>query len=773
MLKYIKKQVEYCMENILRYDSPAKIFEQALPIGNGMLGAMIYGDACVDRISLNNDTLWSGMPGQEFRDGQYESYKKAQKLVLEGKVIEAQKEIEENFTGRWLNSYLPLGNIYLKREDNKADYSKYERTLNLEKSLVNISYYQDETKIEKEYFISYPDDCLCLRVESTSPVSYTLSGNCVGKSSVDSGVDTLYFSGECPTSIGPSYSPKFKPITYNGCGVKVSAVAKVQTDGTCDWGGDHLKIENATRITIYFCSVTSFVAFNKLPNKETFNSCQKKIEKIVSKGYEKIREDHIKDVKRLYNRVRVNFGGKRTKLTTDKRLLAEEKDISLCELLYNFGRYLIIASSRKGSKATNLQGIWNESMYPAWSSNYTVNINTEMNYWPALMNDLCECQFPVIDLVKNISINGRETAKKLYNADGFCSHHNVDLWANTTPVGNRVEGSARYAFWNLSSGWLCRNLYEYYEYTLDKKFLEKTAYPIMIEAAKFYLSVLQEYKGKWILTPSTSPEHAYILGGKAVSVALYTTMTQSIIEDLFTNVLKAATILGIDDKYTKEIKSKLPDIGIYKIGSKGQLLEYNEEYQDEDVHHRHVSHLYAMYPGDKITTDSSKELSDAVRQSLEIRGDESTGWSMGWKVNLWSKLKDGDRALKLVKTQLTYVDPENKNVWAGGGTYANMFDAHPPFQIDGNFGVTSGIAQMFVQSEDNMIKILPALPSEIKNGYVHGILAKGNIKVNIDFKDSKLTKLTLKSKYAQSVKVKYDSKIIDVKLEANKTKVVK
>ena len=732
------------MEKLLKYIKPAEAFEEALPLGNGSLGAMVYGGVSEEKISLNHDTLWSGKPGQKIEPNAKESFERAQKLVLEGKLYEAQKDLEESFTGRWLNSYMMLGTLYIKREGSNGDFSSYTRTLDLENSMVKVSYAEDGIDFEREYFVSYPDNCMVIRLKSSKPVSYVLNGDCVGKSAVTAGPSTLYMSGECPTSIPPSYDRSAYPVVYDGDGVKVSAMARIVADGKVENDLSSVKVIDTTDVVIYFCAETSFVSFDKLPNKPTFNPCLDRLNAVSQKAFDTVKGSHIADVSSLFNRIETDFGGESTNLPTDERLRSEHKDPSLCELLYNFGRYLIIASSRAGSRATNLQGIWNDKFFAPWSSNYTVNINTEMNYWPVLMSNLVECNAPVIDLIKGVSINGRETAEKYYGARGFVSHHNIDLWANTTPVGNKVENSSRYAFWNMSSGWLCRHLFEQYEYTLDKNFLAITAYPIMKESARFYLDIMMNHNGKWIVSPSTSPENGVVVDGKVVFPTLYTTMTQSIVEDLFTNILKSAQILGIEDEFVAEIREKLPNIGIYKIGSKGQLLEYNEEYEEEDVHHRHVSHLYALYPASIITTESNKALADACRQTLEIRGDESTGWSMGWKVNLWAKLKDGDRAYKLVKNQLTFVEPEAELKYSqGGGTYANMFDAHPPFQIDGNFGVTAGITQMFMQCEDGKIKILPALPSEMKNGKIKGILAKGGIKVDIEWKNSKLSRLEL------------------------------
>ncbi|MBQ8566306.1 MAG: glycoside hydrolase family 95 protein [Clostridia bacterium] len=761
------------MEKFLKYGKSAKVFEEALPLGNGQLGAMIYGRTDKERISLNHDTLWSGKPGQTMVDGAYEANELAKQLVMDGKNGDAQWKLECGFTGTWLNSYLFLGTLYIERLGSSASPSKYIRTLDLENSIVKVNYEEDGIDFEREYFVSFPDNCVMVKLRSSKPVSYELTGECIGKSAVTADNDKLYLVGECPSQIAPEYASHEKPIIYDGEGVKVTGIAKVVCDGKSRYGWEKVTITDATDVTIYFCAETSFVAFDKKPDKPTFKPCLERVERLAQKSYEEILAAHTKDVNELYNRVTVDFGGEETDKMTDERLHSDNKDVALCELLYNFGRYLIIASSREGSRATNLQGIWNEKFYAAWSSNYTVNINTEMNYWPVLMCNLVNCNLPMVDLVKNVSINGEETAKHFYHAKGFTSHHNIDLWANTTPVGNKRAGCAGYAYWKGSSGWLCRHLFEHYEYTLDKEFLANTAYPIMKKCAEFYLDIMTEIDGKLVVCPSTSPENAFNKNGYGTSIALYTAMSQGIVEDLFRNITESAKVLGIDDEFTREVAAKTPMLNVYEIGSDGQLLEYDEEYEERDIHHRHVSHLYGMYPGTLITTESTPELANACRRTLERRGDESTGWSMGWKVCLWAKLKDGDRAFKLVKTQLKFVDPTNDDmVWGGGGTYANMFDAHPPFQIDGNFGVTAGITQMFLQCEDGKIKILPALPSDFKNGKIGGLLAKGNIKVDIEWKDSKLSSLKLSTPIEQTTIINIDGKDMEIKLAANEEYVV-
>ena len=374
--------------------------------------------------------------------------------------------------------------------------------------------------------------------------------------------------------------------------------------------------------------------------------------------------------------------------------------------------------------------------------------------WPVLSGNLAGLDTPVIELLKKISVTGVDAARDFYGAKGYCAHHNIDLWGLSTPVGAQREGCVRWAFWNMSSGWLCRHAFEHYEYTCDTDFLRDTAYPLMKGAAEFYLDILIKDGDNYIISPSTSPENAYYTDtGIKASISRYTTMTQGILIDLFTNVLRAAKILGIKDAFTEEIREKLPLLNTYAIGSDGELLEFDREYREEDIHHRHVSHLYGLYPGESITTESTPKFAEACKRTLIRRGDISTGWAMGWRVCLWSKLKDGDHALQLVKNQLKFVEPTSKENMHKGGTFPNLLCAHPPFQIDGNFGVCAGIALMLLQCEDEKIRILPALPTSFKNGSVKGLKAKGDITVDIEWEENGLKSCSLTSPITQTVTV--------------------
>ncbi len=733
------------MEHSLHYAQPATCFEEALPLGNGHVGAMVYGGCGKDRISLNHDTLWSGKPRRISRPNARDAYLESRRLIQKDRYAEAEALLERDFSADWSQAYLPLGNLYIECTQSGA-FENYSRQLNLSTAIASVGYTQGGIRFERTYFVSHPDNCLVLHITSSKAADYVFTADSQLKSAVTVWENRLYLTGECPSCVPPGYARDAAPIVYDGEGVKVAAIGSVQTDGTVGIDRASLTICGATELTFVMCIETSFAGFNVSPSKPYYYPCEARLQKTGSKSYAALRDRHIHDHQSLYDRVRADFGFPADYRMTDQRLLAENKDddLGLVELLYNYGRYLIIAASREGSQATNLQGIWNEQFFAPWSSNYTLNINTEMNYWPVLMNNLAGLDLPVIDLAQKLRVTGSAAAKDFYGVRGYCAHHNADLWGHATPVGNQGKGCLRYAFWNMSTGWLCRHAWEHYAYTLDTEFLRQTAYPLMKEAAQFYLDILVAEEGHCIISPTTSPENAFLhpRDGK-IALARSSTMTQAILTDLFTNLSQAADILGVQDRFVDEIRRTLPLLNTYSIGSKGQLLEFDAEYPESDIHHRHLSHLYGLYPGESITTGATPALAEACRISLERRGDISTGWAMGWRVCLWAKLKDGNRALKLVKDQLRYMDPSNQSCSFSGGTYPNLLDAHPPFQIDGNYGVCAGITLMFLQCEDGKIHLLPALPQQFRSGSIRGLKAKGDITVDIVWQDGRLTQYQL------------------------------
>ncbi|MBO5937319.1 MAG: glycoside hydrolase family 95 protein [Clostridia bacterium] len=736
---------------LLYYNKPAKHYMEALPLGNGSLGAMCYSSVGTDVISLNHDTLWTGHPRTIKKDGAYESYLKAQKLSLAGKYVKAQKEIEANFLTCWSQAYMPFGDLKLYFESDNFD--TFKRSLDLSKAVLTNTYKSDGVSFKKTAFVSHPDGVMVYRIESENSKTFSFKAelDCPLKNETYTSDGYIIVDGECPGDADtqhPSYP--CHNLIYSDKdeerGILFRGALKVETDGEITEDKADLDIKNATFATIYFTIKTSFNGFDKYPaieGREYKNLCIETLDKAYKLGFDAIKDRHIADYKSYYDRVAFSLGTSDSQLIpTDERIKAFEKnknDDDLYVLLFNFGRYLLISSSRAGTQATNLQGIWSNSIKPSWNCNYTTNINTQMNYWPVLPCNMPELMTPITDMLKTLSVTGEEVARNFYNAKGFVVHHNSDIWGFSYPV----QGRACWGYWQGGSGWLCRSLFEIYEYTLNKDFLGKTAYPIMKKAAEFYLDILTEdEKGNLIICPATSPENNFKMGFGSSSTSKSTAMMNSIVLDLFTSCKKSCEVLSVKDDFYTKICDNIQKIKPLCIGKKGELLEWNEQLPEREVHHRHVSHLYALHPANIITYENDKELFNACKKTLEIRGDDGTGWSLAWKINFWARLRDGNHALSLVDKLLTLVDTDGEN-YHHGGVYPNLFDAHPPFQIDGNFGALSGICEMLLQSNGENIYLLPALPDKWKNGSVKGLAAKGNVTLDIEWTDGKVTDYTI------------------------------
>ena len=768
------------MRNKLYYKTAAEHFEEALPIGNGSLGAMVYGNADVDRLSLNHDTLWSGKPKRTVRPNAYNAYTKARDSVLNDDTDTAEDLICDEMNADWSQSYLPMGNLYIKSA--VRDYVDYSRTLDMQNAIVNIEFKSEDAISKREYFSSNPDDVILIKYADEIPQKYELSVDSQLLSSVEYKDDCIILKGECPSNLFPGDRPAEIPCTYDGTGIKFTMIIKVLTDGKTSRSDKALCVKDSTEMRIYIAAKTSYIDYNTLPTAETDVACERKIKNVTDKEYNQIKDEHIKDFSGFYNRTDIDLKSN-IEMPTDELIKSGKSYAALAELIFNYAKYLMISASRPNSQAMNLQGIWNEKFQPPWCCSYTMNINTEMNCWAALPLDLAEMQQPFLSLAKKLSDTGRTTAKEYYHSDGYVSHHVTDLWGMSTVCGPKAKRNCSWGFWNMSSAWLLNELFKTYEYTKNIEYLKTELYPMMKEFVGFCKGQLADENGKKIMLMSTSPENGYMKDGKRYAVAKHTAMTQELLIILFNNFVKCCEILNTDNVLKQEIKEIIPKLYTFEVGSDGQLLEWDREYEEEDIHHRHVSHLYGVYPGGLFTEKSDKQMYDASRKSLEIRDDDGTGWSIAWKINLWARFKDGNHSFDVFKNQMQYAESERefvdenglktvKTVGVHGGTYANLFDAHPPFQIDGNFGAAMGIIQWFVQCEDGVIKILPAIPDELSCGRVDGLMAEGNIKLFIEWNNGKCTKLSALTPISQTAVFEINGENMTAKLKENeKTKV--
>ena len=711
-------------EMMLWYEKSAERWEESLPIGNGSLGAMILGGAEEEILGLNEESVWSGYYKDKNNAKAADCLEEVRSLVFSGKNKEAERLIQNNMLGEYNESYLPLGNLKLKfaygiGKEGKAE--GYRRQLDLENAVAQVSYTCNEVHYQREYFASYPAKAIFVLLTADKPVmDFTISfisQLCLAVSAEDG---ALQVTGRCPEHVDPSYLPEREGSVVQGTkGMQVNAEFRVVScDGQVREEGEMLHVSGASRCLLMLSAMRQPV----LPD---------------NMDYEALKAAHIQDYRSIYDKVELYLGEQKD-LPTEERLellKKGEEDNGLYGLFFQYGRYLLIASSREGSLPANLQGIWSWELRAPWSSNWTININTQMNYWHALSCNLEECLEPYIRFVERVSEEGKKTAAVNYRCRGSVAHHNVDYWGNTSPVGvpqgekAGEDGCVNWAFWPMGGAWLTQEIFRAYEYSGDEEYLKNTAAPIIREAALFLNDWLVEYQGEWVTCPSTSPENQFRLpDGQITGLTYASAMDMAIVKEVFTHYCRICEILGTQDALYREICEKMPRLAPFRTGSFGQLLEWHEEYEEPEPGHRHASHLYGLFPAEVFAGDA--KLTEACRVSLMHRlenGGGHTGWSCAWIINLFAVLKDGEKAYEYLRTLLTR------------STYPNLWDAHPPFQIDGNFGGTAGIANMLVQDRGGSVTLLPALPAQFKEGYVKGLCIKGRKCVDISWKDGKET----------------------------------
>lgn len=732
----------------LWYDKPATQWEEALPLGNGRLGAMVYSSVATENIQLNEDTFWAGGPHNNINPAALNALPEIRSLITQGNYVAASDMAEKTITSQGAQGmpYQSAGNLTISFKKHEA-YTDYYRELDLQQAVARTHYQVGDVRFEREIYSSFMDQVIVIHLTASQPkaLNFTLAL---------SHPDTMQVSADAKQGM---LSMQGKSPDHEGIKgqVKLANLAKVvHSDGRTAVSGNSLNISDASEVVILVSIATNFVNYHDVSGdalaratqyltkaEAKFNNAQQTQQQL---------QQHIKAYQHYFNRVSLDLGSNDFALEpTDQRIreFPQRFDPAMVALYFQFGRYLLISSSQPGTQAANLQGIWNNSSTPPWDSKYTLNINAEMNYWPAEVTNLTELHQPFIDLIKDLSVSGQDSARLMYGARGWMAHHNTDIWR----VSGGIDGS--WGSWPTSNAWLAQHLWEHYLYTGDKTFLSEV-YPILQSACYFFEDfLLKDPKTGWLIaSPSMSPENEAQATGKKIAAGV--TMDNQLLFDLFSHSIAAAKILNVGEQDSAKWQTIIEQLPPMQIGQYHQLQEWLEDWDDPQDKHRHVSHLYGLFPSNQISPIHSPELFNAARVSMEQRGDPSTGWSMNWKINLWARLLDGNRALKLINEQ---IKPAMSGGFESGGTYPNMFDAHPPFQIDGNFGFTSGIVEMLGQSHDGAVYLLPALPTAWTEGEVKGLVMRGGFVLDMRWQKGQVSYLKIESRLGGNLRLRSNS----------------
>lgn len=731
-------------DNSLFYFEPAKKWVEALPVGNGRLGAMVYGGVEEERIQFNEETLWTGEPHDYSHPGASEYLGEIRDLLEAGQQREATDLATEVFMSQPINqkAYQPFGDLILRFPDH-GNYTNYRRDLNLETAIARVEYKVGEVKYMREVFVSHPDQVIAIRIVASKRGALNFALN----------LDSAHFN----KSVWTDYNTQVLDVEVRDGVLKGKAGLRVMADGKITPRSQSIEISNAKQAIIYLGAHTTFVDFKTIA-KNAMPGVRMDLHRFQSLNWGRARRDHIADYQSFFDRFELTFDGEsRQSLPTNERIRAfwkEPNDPQFVSLYAQYGRYLMISSSRPGGQPANLQGIWNPHLSPPWESKWTLNINAEMNYWPVEIANLAEFHEPFFNLIRESSQSGAAVAKTHYGSRGWVLHHNTDIWRGAAPIN-----ASNHGIWPSGGAWTSHHLWEHYLFSQDKEFLAEN-YELMKGAALFFVDTLFEdpHTGWLISSPSNSPEIGGLVAGP--------TMDHQIVRSLFRICIEATEILDTDHAFANELKAMIPRIAPNQIGRLGQLQEWLEDKDDPEVKHRHVSHLWAVHPGNEINWDSTPELMKAAQQSLEFRGDKGTGWSLGWKINFWARFRDGNRAYNLVHNLMSPADDAERMM--GGGSYPNLFDAHPPFQIDGNFGGTAGIIQLVLQSHLGSIDLLSALPDALSSGSIKGVRARGGFELSLKWVDGKLVRAEIYSSAGQDCVVRYGDKTARFSTEKGK-----